>query len=204
MTAIGMAPMRKRRTPWLVSFGDLLTLMLCFFLATITFKPRLAPTKDEVTHRSNREISEVKPITAASALSGTHFANTHRRQGVIFRSFSPKSVFDFRLKNSDFDSRTGLLRRSSALGLKRIVSSSSYSFGMIEIHSCVNEVTADVGEALQSSMNRALAVRGQVIDAGVAANLVRTRILGGDCLALPGEKAQKVVTVIRFRVSQNG
>lgn len=91
------APVRPESSNWLISFGDLLTLLVCFFMAGVTYGP-LNPANSS----AETDTYKLNPNSAAQPNSGTTLAVTQFKDG---QARSAQALF----MAGDFDPLTGQL-----------------------------------------------------------------------------------------------
>ena len=172
---------------WLIGFGDLLTLMLCFFLSLVAFGPLNQADRQEreaLTPEAKKMIQMLKlPIRLAT-------------QSGITIAFSmdgyPRLNFDF---TEDEFAAEGL----AAASLARIVNtinSVNYEIREIRLEICTRRKQGGEGSWSESSL-KALGVRSQLLDAGVKAESIKIRSLGRYCRGL-GQAHKEKSAVLSF------
>lgn len=169
----GSAP---TKSVWLVSFGDLLTLLLCLFLALVG-NSGLNPHKaNQISARSKEQISSNGAFTASDLKHGTRLAlNGSAKRSIRLVCFE-----------RDFKSVRGELRRSALIRLQNEARSVRYSSQAALIEGCA------LNQSEQSrfeSMKRRLTLRSQMIDSGFLAERLSIRAMGADCSQLGAKNA---------------
>ncbi|MDZ4785048.1 MAG: flagellar motor protein MotB [bacterium] len=156
-------------TSWMITFGDLLTLLLCFFISLISFNGTKIKGLVEKRHQNN---------------SGTQIAKIDRETKPRWVSFSSEEV------NSD--ALMGILKERilAVSSKKEIVITDSY----LEVCSRNDELPAEWN--WHESMTQALKIKGQIVDSfSLQSESVKVRVLGPNCGALNGKKTDSEVTV---------
>ena len=115
------APVRPESSNWLISFGDLLTLLVCFFMTGVTFGP-LNPANSS-TNSDNYLKNASLPQTLNS---GTALALTHSKDG---QASSAQALFTA----GDFDPITGQLSDQARQRLEAVLNQAGTQ---VEIESC--------------------------------------------------------------------
>lgn len=161
---------------WLLSLGDLLTLLLGFFIALIGSSP-LNPA----VRSTNSEHSTSNSGGGSSRLSdaevGTAIAELDMQ--------TPETPVRHVVFGEDDFEAMGMSMRDGVYGSR--VSAAipeSYRVSGMLIESCGGVSGASGASGWDGAAARALAVRGQAIDSGMDAKLIKVRLLGPDCAAL--------------------
>ncbi|MBX7139244.1 MAG: flagellar motor protein MotB [Oligoflexia bacterium] len=163
-----MASSSAIRDPWLISFGDLLTLLLGCFI-TILAQSDLNPAHK--TAANGADSASAVPALGTVSDGGIRLALRAREHAV-----PPKRVFGFTAR--DFWRNGSELRRYQRTRLKRRAKLEGYHVAGALIESC--GVTP--GErGWFDSIAQTLAVRRQLFDAGIEAHSVAARVLGPNC-----------------------
>jgi hypothetical protein len=144
---------------WLLSFGDLVTLLLGFFVAIIAFALQNPP----------------KPQMEIKALDGTTIAQD------IPNNASRLSVIEVQLPASSFDQTTGELGGDEAKTLITQLNLSSLKVESVLLESCFEGQSNDRESIRFMVMGRALAIASQLVDAGVNAELIQIELPTGVC-----------------------
>lgn len=150
---------RPGSSAWLVTFGDLLTLLVCFFITIIshsTFNPA-----DGVAE-------------GVKADSGTAIA--------ILPVETPDSLeLSLRFRERDFRANGVRMQVSARRRLKKAVNLEGYALTNGVIESCAKAADHNEEGNWALSVRRAFSLRSQVIDAGLTAEGVALRFLGESC-----------------------
>lgn len=162
---------------WLVTFGDLLTLLVCFFIATISLG----------TNGKGETEASATPANAAGehrAGSGTVLANTSflREQKVI------------ELRAGDFDSPGGRLSFRAAERVKQAVETIDCSSGTLLVSACAKEDREDQEASWFAALQGAYQVRSHFIDSGVPEDCIGLSIRGPRCETLSADSPDAVIT----------
>ncbi len=151
---------RSDRKSWLVSFGDLLTLLLCLFIA----RYEVINDKSGVTSRIQEQMRPLK----VSNKGGTHIANSKVR-------ISPREV---RFHHEDFDPVTGELMGIARERLNLNGIPESYHVKSVHLVLCTG-AQDDVAET--RAKQRAVAIRRQLLDTGYPIRELDFEIYGPGC-----------------------
>lgn len=164
---------------WLTSFGDLLTLLLCFFISILAVSP-LNPNMPVA-------ISETDGTVSKASLIGQVGTATARRAGIAIANDSSKVAANFgwllqaiELRASDF-LPSGLGLQPGAISrLENALLASDYRLALALIGVCESQVwQAGLGQDQVLAL-RAAPIYRQMIDAGVAAKLTSFELVD-DC-----------------------
>lgn len=197
-----------RSTSWLVSFGDLLTLLVCFFLSIISFtniKKQANLAKEAEINQTKAVFHEDLKTSNKNIEAGTQLAvnsDEEIKANLIVRQVS------IGFENGEFE---GSKRQLSMLARQRLslaVSSTSYDNSEAIISSCTEALKGKPNQnEWENSKLQALELKRQLIDAGWqgAPQEIRMQILGQQCRELDkdqSERAGKVafVNIRRVRV----
>ncbi len=180
-------PRRRVSKPsvWLVTFGDLLTLLLCFFIATMTLHPSHSPSTRRATARNSTISGKESVLDAGQRALGTTLALTQDRQSVLHQPPEEKIEVKVALSDDSFAQVRSKLSDTAKRKLNNAVFTDGYSVRAVVVHACADKKRYAAEETASLSVERALKVRGQLIDSGVAPEVVRVRALGEQCAALP-------------------
>lgn len=183
---------------WWVSFGDLLTLLLCFFLALVgfgTLRISVPATLSNEPGRGNSELGQAKFISQGD---GTPFA--------LYES--EPVVVSLRYAERDYAADQEMLTAEAAGKLKTEVSKSPYDITAVHVETCATVPGKGAGHSWLHAMSRGMALRSQVFDAGVSAELITLRVLGGHCEVLGAgiDEAPVVsqITVLKRPIQDGG
>ena len=103
---------RRDTSAWLVTFGDLLTLLLCFFITIVRFSPLGAMQNNQASPLVNSKAGPVQGTGWAapdSQLSGTFLAPSHLKRGLGAGIVAPAMAFRMPVWEQDFDLSTDRL-----------------------------------------------------------------------------------------------
>lgn len=140
-------------TRWLTSFGDLLTLLLCLFLALAAFS-----FKDQQSRKEGAQPTEGQnSVSEAREDSGTLIAKQLPEERVVV------------LAVSENDFRKGHLLLSSETMSKIInqMKAEGYITKGLSVSSCITGSSLNDNTVMHSNTQRLLALRSQLIDAGI-------------------------------------
>lgn len=146
---------------WLLSFGDLVTLLLGFFVAIIAFALQNPPQPQ----------GKAEIVAAGGTTIAEDIANNPSRL----------SVREVQLLESSFDPITGELRGDDAKALIEQLNLSSIEVESVLIESCFNGQGAERESVRFAIMGRALAIASQIVDAGVGAESIQIELPTGVC-----------------------
>ncbi|MFM1847923.1 MAG: hypothetical protein RL417_1397 [Pseudomonadota bacterium] len=177
-------------TVWSTTFADILTLVLSFFIATISVSP-LNPASESALKRqipSDPKLSgELADKTMVAIEGGTSLAVTPMKTA----SLPPVEVLEF--TDSDFDGGRERLVPSADERLKNAVRAGGYHRLAVRIESCDR-----AGDELRGR-ERGLTLRRQIIDAGGGRATLRLAVLDGFCVSVPGLSADATARVTLHR-----
>ena len=197
-------PKRKvnKRTIWLITFGDLLTLLLCFFLSTVALP--LRATKHQapeiVKDMSPTDIKQVQPLVDPP--SGTLLATYHDESLDGLKEMPSR---EYAIREAFFAPGTKTLSEEGVRNLKSTPLSTGYELESAEIQFCADEKRYSGVRGRRLSTGRVLSVRSQLIDTGIPAEVVRIRA-GYECGYESTKRTADIAGTIRFSVrkSENG
>lgn len=147
---------------WLTTFGDLLTLLLCFFVCILS----IAPLDETGTAKTASNIAETE--------SGTGLAGT-LGSGSEIELLIPEAEYAESL------TRVSEKVRNMAL-LQQKPEDTLIREALIE--TCFNETEVYEGESWYRSIERSLELQRQLVDAGLDENAVAIRSVGPWCETL--------------------
>jgi|GEM_PF-3208423 len=178
-----LEPAPKAR--WFVTFGDLLTLLLCFFIAIISQTSNNPPDMSK-NNQSERAVESSKQVLIDGPIEqptgGTQFANLTLR-GTAWRGLTAELETVLELRRTDFTE----LNQVSPEVLKQLdgLNNIGPSAGMTKrIEVCVSGVQQS---SWQQAQQRAESLARQINDAGFGALASEIVVLGPYCerLQLP-------------------
>ncbi len=154
----------NKRGTWLTSFGDMLTLILCFFLTVVSLGPL-----NTASARNNED-----KLTKNKHNLGTTIAKSEEDELRKEISFE-ETVFSSNPDNQIF----GL----SEL-VNELIDTETYRIKSVSIETCNAELETKEGQSWHVSMQRALALNSQLIDTKIATPKVSLRAVGPWCALL--------------------
>jgi hypothetical protein len=176
--------------PWLITFGDLLTLLLCFFIAQVRLGAGAGSSISEV---SSRDAYAERPTVEPALKPGTALAQRSYDESVEALSVQPAMLQrSHRFLGRELEPAA---RRHGAGARARITSlfdSRGYEWQSVEVTVCARRVRHDSRSAASISIERAEVIARQLIDSGIPAALVRTRVLGAHCSPMPRRSRRAV------------
>lgn len=192
---------------WLLTFGDLLTLLLCFFLAIVSFSPlNPSPERAEYVKKSAAydANSQSSSKTGRSLTHGTTLAHVEgKASGVITRP----GVEEYWFVEDDFSNRVTDISANKAEEFKSSVASTDYSAKQVEIETC-NPLAPPSDEIHRAVPGlRAIALSRQVIDAVKGASFANLKLMEyrESCGRINSEDSPHKVALVRiFWNSKNG
>ena len=182
---VGLAHLqrRQRRTPWVVSFGDLLTLLLCFFLTMVSFGPLGSGHKEQ----ANKGLEPMDPAfpapgrrSAAAAAPGIVLAKSlnvaPRTESV--RQFANRS---FIFAETDFDVEPELPDSRKREVMFEEIKTLSAKVVQVDVETCGGKADESGDAAWEIAGKRSLALGREIANFGVNPAQVRLRVLGQHC-----------------------
>ncbi|RMG42260.1 MAG: hypothetical protein D6719_06870 [Candidatus Dadabacteria bacterium] len=185
---------------WLVTFGDLLTLLLVFFLSIISFgnfgSPRITSNNYASAHKNfkNPVRKEFLQRPGQTGITIAHLTDRDSPDGEV------RIVF----KETDFESQSGVLLKKARKHLKKKVVTAAYLTEQAVVEACrANNGERDAA-AWFVSAGRLLDLRSQLVDAGVDARRIYLRAVGRDCQTLSESRSDTdgLVAVIRLGIRE--
>lgn len=149
---------------WLVGFGDLLTLILCFFVSVISLSSPKINQITEIKHESSANYPDSKLESGDNlqlAQDGTEiaFIDMSEEGGLIKRDFE-KIVF----YQDQFEHSSYVLRAEPLLSLKETIDRTSYNVNRLKIETCSHVQMSETNESFEESSKLLLALKRQVFD----------------------------------------
>ena len=176
---------------WLTSFGDLLTLLLSFFIAVIGLSPLNPAVKAKLTIDGNKTNSVSDENRVHQDNSGTHVAKIEEKQ-TSQRAFKSSLL---RFARRDFVLNRDGFRRSAKWRLKKTVVLNGYAASRVLLMTCSGN---PIGEPWSRSEELALLLRRQLIDAGIKSALIKMQVFGPHCQRVGGEGVEAKVSFSGF------
>ena len=165
-----------RSDNWLITFGDLLTLLLCFFIsAWATVRMKNSQSAD-VTPLKHERIADKAGATVDLTLNGTRIAED---------SIGITSPL-LRFRAEDFRGDPEKLGPEARSKLGKVVDYRDFRWNL-EV--CSREEEVNNSEKWKISQRRALYLRSQLIDSGLEPEMIGVRVLGPNCNFLEGERS---------------
>lgn len=176
---------------WLLSFNDLLTLLLCFFL-TLLSKGYVQKSNNEKKPSERNEIGAEQKARLKNTTAGTRFATFeigNAPLGIFEEAISPTSgqrELIMRFRTRDYPREGAALKESAVkrlkLGLKFGVLDRGYEVDQALVETCFDGLQeSSQGYYWHVASERALSLGRQVVDAGVKGSTLRLRALGSNC-----------------------
>jgi flagellar motor protein MotB len=192
----------SRPSLWLVTFGDLLTLMLCFFLATISLRP-LSSTSTSALTTQNNKVSTAKLNSLVQLKgAGTRLAAKEEELSAPRPAEIRKQVV---LSEGSFLRARAELSRSAQSQLNNAVTTDGYEVRSVAIQVCTDKKGYVAEKTASLSVERALRVRGQLIDRGISPEALRVRALADSCTGLPQDVTHEGrIGVVDFILGRHG
>lgn len=192
---------------WLVSFGDLLTLLLCFFLAIVSMSP-LNPhvSSNKKTDSSATYAKNIRPpeVIAENMNDGITLALS------LAEEVNGAPITEFQehwLKETDFVDQGMHLMPEKLKMIKKLVVESNYLLRNVEIETCEKPPLTKIREHGSPGLERGLNIRRQVLDVASVSDpsAIRVSVVRGECSELSSESNGKLSAVVRvFRDIQHG
>ena len=162
----------KKRTEWLVSFGDLLTLLLCFILSLVCYGHIKPIPNNDLTSLNDSKIknpSVTKSNHIQSHKVGTALA-LNREQEPKKKQFSEKLFF----VATDF-SESGELTPKAKAQLADFLA--TRETGQVLVRSCSED-------AWHGALQYALVLRKELFKGDLERKRLQVELLGGNCIKL--------------------
>lgn len=192
---------------WLVSFGDLLTLILCFFITLISLSPlnpHMAGSKDRDKPESYAEVNGASAEKTAAEQSGIPFALNKEKNGA---ENLKRHYLSVRFDESDFEFDGELLRPAAAEKIKKLVPPEAYRPARLTVESCLQPAAAaDTEQALTRSAKTLVVLKRQLIDhmPGLSGVETALRIVKKSCIASSGAEGKQVAAQVVMELEKNG
>lgn len=188
---------------WLISFGDLLTLLLCTFVAIISFagmrnQPELRAKYIDSTQEVNNN-QRLASSNGAEPIAGTQVANQVARD---LAGGADQSAEQLLLLASDFspDEPAGSAATKQKIGAALAGIS---SLELVRVESCATRDSGSNEQAWFWSMGRALEASSALLELGLPREKLQIRALGPDCALIRKDPGDEVsVAKISFVLKQ--
>jgi hypothetical protein len=179
----------------MVSFGDLLTLLLCFFIAIVAFH----------RHGSSQIPANDVPDTGnhEEKIDAGHFYQQDPSDGTplaLLPVSSPGTVL--RLEPADFGGQEEQMTDEAEHWFRTAIKSEDYSLTAVRLEVCGNTSPGREDTGWYLSMRRALAMRRQLVDAGFALEGFEIELLGPDCSKLESKGGKKTVAALTLKTKR--
>jgi flagellar motor protein MotB len=190
---------RAIHSNWILSFGDLLTLLLCFFLSIISFSPLNPANNVPVIVEEDQPVEQVStnvlPDAPTGSEPGTALANLTSSDAELTpeRNRSYFSGLRFWLNESDYSGLGWEPSEEAAKRIKNQVVRTSYQPKRVTIESCFDAGVKGAETVWAGSISRILNLRSQLIDAGLPSGSFEYRVLGPHCNGLRTQETQDPV-----------
>ncbi len=160
---------------WLMTFGDLLTLLLCFFVAIVSLSRHQQDADAEEMAKEKKEqlvesIDEVARLTAGAS----HGAE-------IALDIDNRNLTEVFLEQGDVDPGKQRLTDSGKVVLERAVDLLSYPVKEVVIETCSRQAEAN---AWHESVSMSLGIQRQIHDMKVGTPAYRVKSVGPHCTSL--------------------
>lgn len=207
LSALSSRPIESN---WLLSFGDLLTLLLAFFISVFSLSPLNPAVRSAKNSERHEQLStdsrSDKPGFIPRAIPGTALADigSGARSPTQDVRASKAEHLDIWLSAADFEEGTDELGIRAQARIRTQVIGNSYRVLGIKIQSC-SELPPELEDiGWMASSRRILALRRQFLDAGVGAEQLRYRVLGSDCTGLrEGAQAGDEGATVRITIERD-
>ncbi|MCB0334158.1 MAG: hypothetical protein KDD55_11700 [Bdellovibrionales bacterium] len=177
---------------WLVSFGDLLTLLLCLFLfqfSNSNIKEEQEGPKDGVTHSNNMEdLSE-----------GISEYGTHERGTLLAQLEDGTPVVESVFVEDEFALQDYTLNEEGRGRLKNVVIPEGYGLQRISLVTFSCEESSPEALRWLQATGRALSIQRQLIDDGYERAQIAVQVLGPHCFSKRyPESKEGMAALVRF------
>ncbi len=186
---------------WLLGFGDLSTLILCFFLALLISSP-----VNPAYRRGNSQLG-VEPGDGpfeAQAKIETVFSDSVKPGTELAKPISDESYKELILLRSYYDEEmniASLLQKSVLNGIDLGV----YEVSELSIETCSPNEGIPKETDWYLSLSNALSTRRQLVDAGIRSKVIEVGVLGPWCEVLKfkdtKDPSNDVAGILRIKIS---
>ena len=184
---------QRASSRWLTSFGDLLTLLLCFFICIVSLsreKQPDRPTRTRLTTWNDMDSDALLYKQTGKQRGGTGIAPL--RDG-------PQKV-TLRFGREDFTVGGEQLSSQAVDWMKSAIDIKGYRVKPHEVVVCAHNGTPGESADWYRAMQRVSDIRSQLIDASLPVEGLSLQVLGSDCGALRGPRAEQQSTVAALQV----
>ncbi len=187
-------PKREAAKSWLVSFGDLLTLLLCLFLfqfSNSSIKEPQNSSEDGVTHQNDTtELSQ-----------GISEYGTRHRGTLLAQLESGTPVIESVFVTDEFILDNHTLRQEGADRLKNVEIPDGYGLENVSVLTFSCESSTPEALSWLESTGRALSIQRQLIDAGYDRKQIAVEVLGPHCYSERFSYSKEGMTaLVRFQL----
>lgn len=178
---------------WLVSFGDLLTLLLCFFIALIVLTREATPPASAAEPVTPSQLSRIEVPGAVAALPrppGTTLAANLEEQ----------SRFELLFEEGDFEADGTALSSAARERIENAFAFAAYTPKPVRIVACGGGRGESTDAGWLESMQRLLELRSQLLDAGADMGRAELEPAGPYCNRIGGQQEQppRALIVLEF------
>ena len=177
---------KKVQNIWLITFGDLLTLLLCFFIAIITLS---SSGKRSFTEAEASPPGTLAPDASAAKPTGIIVAqqSTEARPQLTVAKLGNETTIELLFNEQERHDAGQFLREA----LSPYIDTQKLKSAGGDVEACSGAASGGDEAAAMQSVALALQVRSQIIDLLPGAGALRLRGLGKSCEALgPGIKGE--------------
>lgn len=174
----------EQPSTWLITFADMITLLLCAFLMIFSLN----------YHRLKDKAKEAQIERTEEAAPGIQIAQS--------TSEGTKSFQDVTLNFSeeDFEADGATLGGDALRRLKSKGIPEGYEISLLNLNSCVSSDSVGNGDAWKMSEKRSEGLFRQLIDSGVLPERIREMTLGVDCDPIRGRRHEESGVVAQMRI----
>lgn len=181
----------NKDTIWIVSFGDLLTLLLCFFLLAIS----LSPLNPEAIKQANRVTTRNEEVKSQAHSVDTQIADSGTALAKLSLGNGDTALAEYRFTSGDFVSGQDKLTDSGQLRVKSIAIPAGYVMKRATAETCVDSGELELSAAEDLAFRQSLRLRSQLVDAGIEQLHLRLGSAAGGCDSAGSETVAAKVTL---------
>ena len=171
---VGSSKHSRAARGWLTSFGDLLTLLLCFFLLQFSTTPKenSVPGGEVVeNHDQSQEHATAGLTPYGWSPRGTLLAKPSTGSPLVEREF----------RREMFSQETFELNEDAGEELKNLVIPVGYEIDRAFITTCGDRTDQSESLAWTAATGRALSLQRQLVDVGISQRKLEIEVLGPHC-----------------------
>lgn len=177
----------RQRTSWHLSFGDLITLLMTFFITTISLSPLNPATRNRVQSADTTGTSIALKAKEGSRLAQAGIVNDYKELII-------------QLQDSDFIDQAELVKPEVMLEIKNSIKADGYIVEQLILAACFKSEWLQQELVWEASKQRTLALASQLIDSGLSNDVLELRVLGPNCAALKSPRAEvSAQLAVKFR-----